>query len=841
MPAPLPIDALIPDVVATLRRATRLVVRAAPGAGKTTRVPAALLDAGLAGQREVVVLEPRRIAARAAADFVARERGGTPGGEVGYRVRFEQRGGAATRLWFVTEGVFTRQLLDDPFLERAGVVVLDEFHERHLQGDVALAVVRHLQETVRPDLRLLVMSATLDTEAVAHALGDAPVLTSEGRAYPVEVAYDDGPADRPLAARVAAALRRVLEAPGDALVFLPGAAEIRRAADAIAPLAATHDLDVVPLHGDLPLDAQQRALRPGTRRRVVLATNVAETALTVEGVTTVVDSGLARIARFDARHGVNALRLQPISRASAEQRAGRAGRTAPGRCVRLWSRAEDAGRRAHETPEILRLDLARTVLELRAWALGDAAGLPWLDPPPPAALARAERLLALLGAVAPDGALTATGRRMLALPVEPRLARLLVEAERAGCPGDGALLAAVASERDVLAGARAFGAPPRDFPPGPSDVLLRMELLADAARRRFAPDACRALGLEPRAVHAVERARRQLARLVRGGDGGDADATTLRRCTLAGFPDRVARRRAPGSPRAVMVGGTGVVLAAESVVREAELFVAVELERSAAPEARARVASAVEAAWLDALFPGAVTTARETVFDPERGRVIARVVTRYHDLVLAETVRGDVEPEAAGAALAAAARADPERALDDAAHALLARLGFLRRAMPELDWAEPDALVGDALEALAPGRRSLDEIRAADVAGAITGLLTHAQRTALAREAPEHWRLPSGRLAPVRYPPERPPAVAARIQELFGLGETPRLAAGRVALVLELLAPSQRPVQVTDDLASFWRTTYAEVRRELRGRYPKHDWPEDPRTATPRARPARRR
>ena len=840
---PLPIDPLLPEAVAALRQRRRLVLRAAPGAGKTTRVPAALLDAGLAGGRHVLVLEPRRIAARAAAEYVARERGGTVGGEIGYCVRLEQRGGRDTRLWFVTEGIFGRRLGTDPFLEDTGIVVLDEFHERHLQGDVALAVVRELQESVRPDLRLVVMSATLDTAALEAALGDTVVLTSEGRAFPVDVEHDEAPADRPLALRVAAAVRRALATPGDVLVFLPGAAEIRRAAEALAPLATAEGLDVLPLHGDLPLDAQERALHPGARRRIVLATNVAETALTVDGVTTVVDSGLARVARFDARHGLNALRLQPISRAAATQRAGRAGRTAPGRCIRLWSRADEMSRRAHETPEVLRLDLARTLLDLRAWGLRDASGLAWLDPPPAPALARAERLLGLLGAVDAAGALTAIGRRMIELPAEPRIARLLVEAERAGAAADGALVAALASERDILAAGRAFGRT-RDFPPGPSDLRLRMELFADAARRRFGADACRTLGLDPRAVHAVERVRRQLARLLAGPGAGAASADALGRAALAGFPDRVARRRAPGAPRAVMVGGTGVVLAPESVVREAELFVALDVERGTGPDARVRIASAIEAAWLETLFPGAVHEERVLLFDAARERVVERVQTRYQDLVLAETVRTPRDRPAASAVLAAAVRADPAAAgvLDDAEGALLARIRFLARTMPELAWPnDPAVLVAEALEAVASGKTTLAELRAADVEGAILGLLTARQRGALAREAPATLRLPSGREAPVRYPPERPPAVAARIQELFGLATTPRLAGGRVPLVVELLAPNQRPVQVTDDLASFWGTTYAEVRRQLRGRYPKHDWPEDPRAARPSAGPRRRR
>ena len=548
----------------------------------------------------------------------------------------------------------------------------------------------------------------------------------------------------------------------------------------------------------------------------------------------VVDSGLARIARLDARHGLNRLRLSAISRASADQRAGRAGRTAPGRCVRLWTRAEDAGRRAHETPEVLRLDLARTVLELRAWGLRDAATLKWLDAPPAASLARAERLLRMLGAVDEGGALTETGRRMLALPAEPRVARMLVEAERRRIPATGALVAALVGERDVLAEARALGGGAVDRPPGPSDVLLRLDLFEEAQRRGHAA----ALGLEPRAVQAVERARRQLARVLRAGATDDADDETILRCVLAGFPDRVARRREPGSPRAVMVGGTGVVLAPRSVVRAPELFVALDVE-GADTEARVHVASGIERPWLDELFPGAVATTRTLVFDADRERVVERTRTAFHDLVLAEAIRTDVDALAAGEILAAAARLDPSRVA--AEPAVLDRLRFLARAMPDLALPDAGTLFADAVAELCAGRRSFAEVRAADLGSALRRRLGHAVAATVDREAPADLRLPSGRVAAVRYEPDRPPVVAARIQELFGLAATPRLAGGRVPLLLEILSPSQRPVQVTDDLASFWRTTYPEVRKQLRGRYPKHPWPDDPWTATPTSRALRRR
>jgi ATP-dependent helicase HrpB len=865
---PLPIDPLLPRIVSALRDApaSRLVLRAPPGAGKTTRVPAALLDAGLAGAKEIVVLEPRRIAARAAAEFVARERGGELGGEIGYRVRYEQRGGPHTRLWFVTEGVFGRRLAHDPFLESAGIVILDEFHERHLQGDVALAIVRALERSVRPDLKLVVMSATLETGALAAALGDCVVLTSEGRVHPVEIEYagSAGPAV-PLVTRVAAAVTRALDAParpaGDILVFLPGAAEIRRTATAIAPIAAARGVDVRVLHGDLSLDAQRDALRRGPHRRVVLSTNVAETALTVEGVTTVIDSGLARIARLDARHGINTIRVTPISKAAAEQRAGRAGRTAPGHCTRLWSHAEHIGRRDAETPEILRLDLGATALELRGWGVVRAADLPWLDAPPAAALARAERLLVLLGAVTPDdGTLTDTGRQMLRVPAPPRLARMLVEARRRGLGEAGALLAALASERDICRDSQTIGDGSRQarWPDGPSDLLLRLALFEDATARGGAP---RAAGLDPGSVAAVRRARRQLVGALRATADGDAvgvtrgarrrgepadreaDSGEMLRCILSGFPDRVCRRRSPGSHRAVMVGGRGVVLDPASVVRRAELFIAVDVDAGRGQaDARVRLASAIEREWLIDLFPGALVEITETLFDPEGERVVTRTVERYADLVLREHVRTDVERAAAGRLLAEAARATPARALrlghDE--RGLLARIAFLARCLPELGLpADPDTLLVAVLDEFCAGRRSFAETRGLDAGAALRRALGHARLTALEREAPTHVVLPGGRHAPIDYAGEKP-GVAARIQELFGLARTPRVARGRVPITMSILAPNQRPVQLTDDLESFWDSTYAAVRKELRGRYPKHDWPEDPLTATPSSRPGRR-
>jgi ATP-dependent helicase HrpB len=833
----LPIDELLAGIVETLRTSARLVLRAPPGAGKTTRVPAALLDAGIGGGRQVVVLEPRRIAARASAEYVAAERGTEVGGEIGYRVRFESRGDRATRLWFVTEGVFSRTLVGDPYLDDVGVVVLDEFHERHLQGDVALAVVRELQDTVRPDLKLLVMSATLDTEKIAAFLA-APVLTSEGRSYPIEIEHDREPSRARLSARATAAVARTLavdRSGGDVLVFLPGAAAIRETEEALAAVAGANDADVVPLHGDLPLERQRRAIVRGPRRKIVLSTNVAETALTIEGVTTVVDSGLVREARFDPRHGINRLEEVRISRAAAEQRAGRAGRSGPGRCIRLWSAAEHAERLEREAPEVLRLDLSTTLLELRAWGVRDLAAFGWLDPPSRAAIDRAERLLVALGAIdESSGRPTVVGGRMLAIAVAPRLARLLLEAERLQA-GDGALVAALASERDILRERRALGE--RDgarFATGRSDLTLRADLFREVERRALGADACRVLGLDPGAVRAVERARRRLAGELRSGASRDPGSEEpILRAVLAGYPDRVARRREVGSPRALLVGGTGVVLDPTSVVRDEELFVAVDLDagpRREHAEARVRLASGIDRSWLAEMFPASMRSERVLVFDADRQRVVARERDLYGDLVLAERIRVDVDPKLASPILLAQARLDPTKALriGREGEALLTRVEFLARAMPELELPTASELLDRALERVAAGKRSFAELRDANVAAAIRAALDGKRRSALEREAPERFRLPAGHEARLRYERDRPPTLSARIQQLFGLATTPAIAGGRARVVVEILAPNDRPVQVTEDLRSFWYRTYPEVRKQLRSRYPKHAWPESP-------------
>ena len=843
---PLPIDGVLPGLVESLRGVPCAVLRAPTGAGKTTRVPQALLDSGLADDGKVIVLEPRRLAARAAARRMSAERGTAPGDEVGWNVRFDRRSGPRTRILVVTEGVFLRMLQDDPFLDGVGAVVFDEFHERNLASDLALAMTRRTQLGPRADLRVVVMSATADAGPVSTYLGGCPVVESEGFLHPVDVRWLGSPDTRPVHESAADGVRRALAATeGDVLVFLPGVGEIRRTGEELADVVRRHDAVIVELFGDLPPERQDAALRRGPTRRVVLATNVAETSVTVEGVTAVVDSGLARVLRHDPASDLERLDLVQISRASAEQRRGRAGRTAPGVCFRLWTEREHRGLAEHLDPEVRRVDVAGAVLELLAWGESDVRAFPWFEAPDAARLARAELLLERLGATR-DGVLTEVGRAMALCPVHPRLARLLVEGHRLGHPARAALAAAVLSERDpVLASSR-----PREARQvSESDVLDRVDAL-EAFERTGRRDS--AVGeLHGGGAEFVLRSRDQLARLIDGALGrapaargaADADKAVLR-ATFAAYPDRLARRREPGSPRAVLVGGGGVRVARERSVQEPELFVCVALDSVAgvSGDALCRLASGVRREWLP---EERLRTDDELAFDPDTERVTAVRRTRWDDLVLeGRSMAAPTDHRTAEIlAEAAAQRLDRALALEEPAVAsFLARVRSLRGWMPDLGLPGFD---DDELRALLPdlctGRRSIDELRRAPLLDHLRGRLTATQLHALDRDAPERLMVPSGSRIALRYEPGRPPVLAARIQELFGLRETPRVAAGRVPVLLHLLAPSGRPQQVTDDLRSFWDNVYPQVRKELRRRYPRHAWPEDPWTAAPERRPRPRR
>ena len=850
----LPIDSFLPEIVAQVRAARSLVLVAEPGAGKTTRVPPAILRGGVLSNDHpvIVVLQPRRVAARTVAARIADENGWALGGPVGYHVRFDRRVGPDTRLRVVTEGILTRQLLDDPFLEGVGCVVLDEFHERSLYTDVAIALLREVQQTVRPDLCIVVMSATLEAEPVAAYLGGCPVVRVPGRTYPVEITYVADEAS-PLPARVASAVGRAMESgEGDVLAFLPGAEEIRRAGVALESVASRCNLAVLPLYGALPPGEQNLALRPDAhgRRKVVLATNIAETSLTIDGVRTVVDGGFARVASYDPERGLDRLDLRRISRAAADQRAGRAGRTGPGRCVRVWSEREKLA--SFELPDIRRVDLAGTVLSLHAWGKPDVRGFGWYEPPTEESVAAAGRLLDMLGAL-DGGRITPMGKRLAAMPAHPRLGRLLIAAASRGLLREGATMAALVSERDiVLPGRRGDGqgGPRGPTTAGTSDLIHRLELLDEAERQRFAGHLFDR-GIDPGAARSACQVRDELLRVGRSLSSGPASVASeedLLRLPLNAYPDRVCRRREKDPAAGAIVGGGGVRLAPESSVRRGEFFLAVDLRhdpRSATREATVRVASQLEPAWLAETFPGSVRKERGAEYDAERERVVGFVRTWYRDLLIADEPNAAVDASTAGVALAAALRPRAAElfAADEGAASLLARVSLLRSHLPQHPWPTfDDAELGEVLAEACDGKRSLEELRRGGaLASGLRNRLVYPMDRVLEEQAPDGIVVPSGNRIRLEYSSSGPPVLAVRLQELFGWTETPRVASGRVRVRLHLLGPNYRPVQVTEDLANFWATTYFQVRKDLRVRYPKHSWPEEPLAAKAEARGRPRR
>jgi ATP-dependent helicase HrpB len=827
---PLPIDAAVPDLLAALRGHGAAVLRAPTGAGKTTRVPPAIVESGIAAGL-VVMLEPRRVAARAAARRMAIEHGSPLGDVFGYQVRFDRKAGPRTRVLVVTPGVLLRVLHENPVLDGISAIVFDEFHERGLEADLALGMVRLVRDNVRPELKVVVMSATMEPGPVAAYLGGCPVVDGAGRSFPVELTYRPRRSDTAVSVAVADAVRDLLgEADGDVLAFLPGLREIRQTADALESLARQHGLEVLPLHGDLPPEQQDRALQKLDRRKVVLATNVAETSVTVDGVTAVVDSGLVRQMEFDPAVGMDRLKLVPISRASADQRAGRAGRTRPGVCVRLWDEPSHRGRPEQTVPEIRRVDLCGAVLQLLGLGESDVANFPWLDAPRPESLAESLRLLDQLGLIS-AGILTDPGRTAAGLPVHPRLGRLLLEGRRLGVPGRAALAAALLSERDPFVREFDSGPPVRTAPPTVSDVLDRVEALEvfEATGRLDGP-----LGrLHRGGAKAVLEVRDQLARLVGPAVPAGAAVTddALLRCVFAAYPDRLARRREAGSTRAVTVGGRGVRLAPTSGVTEPELFVCVDVDAGGA-DSFVRLASGVERDWLP---QERVASRIEVTFDEKTERLAARKVTWFDDLVLDDVpahIADETEAVRVLAAAAAERLGDVLPDPDSEAGRFRTRVRCLRAWVPELNLPAFDAAdLREHLESLCRGRRSLADVRNGPWLDFLKGQLTYDQLRAVEAEAPDRLEVPSGSRIAIVYEEGRPPVLAARIQEVFGLAETPRLARGRVKVLLHLLAPNYRPQQVTDDLASFWRNGYPLARKELRGRYPKHSWPEDPLTA----------
>jgi ATP-dependent helicase HrpB len=861
---PLPIDPLLPEVVAALRKAQAVVIEAPPGAGKTTRIPRALMESGFASAGEILVLQPRRLPARLAAHRVAEELGQAPGRSVGFSVRFEDVSGPETRIRYITEGILTRRLLVDRTLAGVSVVVLDEFHERHLVTDLALALLRSLQAGRRPDLKVCVMSATLDAEGVQTYLGGCPRLRSEGRRFEVAVEHLPQPDDRPLAAQVASAARRLLreEPEGDLLVFLPGAAEIRRAQEALAALPGASELLILPLHGEMPLAEQSRAVRPASRRKVILSTNVAETSVTIDGVVAVIDSGLARVAAHSPFSGLPTLSLAKISQASAAQRAGRAGRTRPGRALRLYTRHDFDLRRPYDLPEIARTDLTETLLLLHGLGVARPQELTWLEPPGQPALATAEELLVRLGALAPSGGeapvLTDLGRRMLRFPAHPRLARLICEGEDRGFPDGACSLAALISERDIRepSSGRRSGQSQISIgghPEGGAELLDLLDLFRQAQAARLRPDRLRSLGLDPRAVTAVEKTRQQLARLCRSRPAPTAatleeEEAALRVATLTGFPDRVARVRQPGERGVVLSAGGSAELTFPTT---APLLVAVAVEERssakgvASPAGRVaiRLACAIEPDWLLDVCADGLREVDELSWNPTTERVDRVSRLSYGAVVLEGSAQPAPASEEAARILAKAALAAGVTAFDrpEALSALTARVALIREILPTAPLPALDAAeLEEALVAACAGLRSFAELRAQGLAVRLMQSFSAEGQKLLRTLAPENMTLPGGRTLAIHYQPGKPPWIESRLQDFFGMRGGPTVAGGRLPLTIHLLAPNGRAVQVTGDLESFWQQHYPSLRRELSRRYPRHSWPEDGRTAQPPLPRARR-
>jgi ATP-dependent helicase HrpB len=856
-PIRLPIDPLLPDIVDALARSQSLVIEAPPGAGKTTRVPPALLRQGYA-DGEIIVLQPRRLPARMAAARVAEELGEELGQTVGYTVRFEDVGGKGTRLRFITEGILLRRLLVDPVLRGTSVVVLDEFHERHLATDLALSLLARLQRGARPDLRIVVMSATLESEPVCQYLGNCPGLRSEGRAYPVSVEYAEVTDNRAVAERVASSVRRLHQGgcDGDVLVFLPGAGEIRRASDALATWAADKDVLLVPLHGELSPAEQRRAVTPAARPKVILSTNVAETSVTIEGVVAVVDSGLARIASHSPWSGLPRLAVAKISQAAAIQRTGRAGRTRPGHAVRLYTRQDFDSRRPYEVPEIGRLDLSEALLTLAALGVTDPDRFDWFEAPGAASLEAAASLLGKLDAIDGKGELTQSGREMLRFPAHPRLARLLLEGERRGVGDEAAALAGILSEGDISDSARARfgGTQQRTLAAEGADLLERLDRFSQARAVGFDRGRLRGLGVDAQAAAAAERARRQYASGVRGHAARTAKPATpeavdaaLAMAALTAFPDRVMRRRSPGATQAVLASGGAAEV---PPLPAADLLVAVDAEERAGVAGRQgggnlviRLAVGIEADWLLDLVPAGLSETEETGWNGERQRAERVVRLCYGAIVLDETRRpAPPSPEASRLLVEAALAAGMAGAgsTEGSSASLQVKLEVLRGAFPELGVPPLEAgHLRELLLAACDGLTSMAELCAEPMEDRLRNSLPPAVVGHLRNETPD--RISVGfRQVEVHYEAGKPPWIESRLQDFFGMKSGPALCRGRVPLTLHLLAPNQRAVQVTSDLAGFWQKHYPAIRKELGRRYPRHAWPEDGATATPPAPKPRR-
>jgi ATP-dependent helicase HrpB len=836
--APLPIEIVLPELRAALASHCNVVLEAPPGAGKSTRVPLALLETLADSNQKIVMLEPRRLAARAVAQRMSQTLGEHAGGTVGFRTRLETKVSRATRIEVVTEGILTRWLQRDPTLENVAMVIFDEFHERSLNADLGLALCLDAQQTVREDLRILVMSATLNTQKIAALLGNAPTVAASGRMFPVETHHRNPASDRTrvsttereipsLAANVVA---RALELhAGDVLVFLPGQGEIARTQRALVEMNLPKHIQVLPLYGDLSMSDQDSALRPASAgsRKVVLATNIAETRLTIEGVRIVVDSGWARRSRFDPTSGMNRLEAVRISRASADQRRGRAGRTAPGVCYRLWTETEDTTLAAHTPPEILEADLAPLVLELAQWGVHDPADLQWLDPPPAAAYSQAKNLLRSLQALDADGRITAHGRAMAEMSTHPRLAHMILRARELGMTRTALEIAALLAERDILR-----------FEGAQRDIDLRHRL--DALHGTSPPGARVDAAARSRVQRSIDLLQRQIAAHAARTEG---DAGRL---LAFAYPDRIAQSRGADA-RYLLAGGRGAQLPDAQSLSQAEFLVAAELEGSGR-DALIRLAAPIARASLEADWADQIETRDRVEWDSREHAVVAQREQWLGALKLAER---RLEQPPKGSIIAAVLSGIRQLGLQalpwsKEARVLQQRIEFARgadtrpaSAWPEVSDASLLATVDDWLTPWLDDITRRSHFSRLDMHAILLAMLDWNAQQRLNAFAPTHLTVPSGSRIPIDYSSDAP-TVSVRLQEVFGMQSTPSIADGTVPLTLELLSPARRPVQVTRDLMSFWARGYPEVKKELKGRYPKHYWPDDPLTAEATARAKRR-
>ncbi|QHM69856.1 ATP-dependent helicase HrpB [Mixta intestinalis] len=799
----LPVSAVLPEVLAALQQAPQVLLAAPTGAGKSTWLPLQLLQQGGFDGR-IIMLEPRRLAARNVAQRLAEQLGEEPGATVGYRMRAESRTGPHTRLEVVTEGILTRMLQQDPMLEGVSLVILDEFHERSLQADLALALLLDVQQGLRDDLRLLIMSATLDNARLRARLPDAPLIVSEGRSFPVERRYASLAPQLPFDEAVAREVTQLLRAePGSLLLFLPGVGEIERVKHQLTS-RVDKDTELCPLYGGLPLAAQRRAILPAPagKRKVVLATNIAETSLTIDGIRLVVDSALERTARFDARSGITRLQTQRISQASMTQRAGRAGRLSPGICLHLISREQAERAAAQGEPDILQSDLSALWLDLLQWGCHDVGQLRWIDEPPAPALLAAQKLLLQLGAVNESGQLTAQGRAMAKLGSEPRLAALLTAAQHRDAQATAARLVAMLEE------------PPRQGSRNLSDHLFISH-------------------------HGWQQRARQLLRRL-NATGGELDITLAPALLAQAFPDRLARRRGD-SGRYQLAGGPGAMLDHDDALTRHEWLIAPQLLQSdAQAEARILLALPVDIAALQRDCPGLVRSETDIEWDEDKGTLRAWQRDKIGVLALKSVPLAKPDAEVLHPAMLRWIREKGLSVLNwtPEAQQLRLRLDCAAQWIPEESWPKMDdeTLLAMLERWLLPemnGVRDIKGLRQINLVGALLHLLTWSQRQRLDSALPTHYTVPTGSRLPIRYDSEKPPALAVRLQEMFGEAQNPAIAEGRVPLVLELLSPAQRPLQITRDLAAFWQGAYPQVQKEMKGRYPKHVWPDDPASAQP--------